>query len=144
MRAVPRLCGFWPGICLTTEEENTENLSQGSHNVKFYLHSPPYVPHDSNYFCHRFTVLCACYYISNRHCSSSSSKMTAIANRVFSRHCSNVNIYMAAPKLKTAVRCQYDTCFWSLYSASMKKVCLVCHGLHLWYDMTCTFVCHRL
>jgi len=27
---VPRLCGFYPGICLTTEEEARKNLSQGS------------------------------------------------------------------------------------------------------------------
>jgi len=29
--AVPRLCGFYPGICLITEEKARENLSQGSH-----------------------------------------------------------------------------------------------------------------
>jgi hypothetical protein len=28
-RAVPRLCGFYPGICLTTEEKSRKNLSQG-------------------------------------------------------------------------------------------------------------------
>ena len=28
--AVPRLCGFYPGICLTTEEKAQKNLSQGS------------------------------------------------------------------------------------------------------------------
>ena len=27
-RAVPRLCGFYPGICLTTEEKARKNLSQ--------------------------------------------------------------------------------------------------------------------
>jgi len=31
VRAVPRLCGFYPGICLTTEEKARKNLSQGSH-----------------------------------------------------------------------------------------------------------------
>ena len=31
VRAVPRLCGFYPGICLTTEEKAWKNLSQGSH-----------------------------------------------------------------------------------------------------------------
>jgi len=30
VRTVPRLCGFYPGICLTTEEKARENLSQGS------------------------------------------------------------------------------------------------------------------
>ena len=30
VRAVPRLCGFYPGICLTTEEKARKNLSQGS------------------------------------------------------------------------------------------------------------------
>jgi hypothetical protein len=31
VRAVPRLCGYQPGICLTTEEKACKNLSQGSH-----------------------------------------------------------------------------------------------------------------
>jgi len=31
VRAVPRLCGFYSGICLTTEENARKNLSQGSH-----------------------------------------------------------------------------------------------------------------
>jgi hypothetical protein len=31
VRAVPRLCGFYPGICLTTEEKARKNLSQVSH-----------------------------------------------------------------------------------------------------------------
>ena len=37
MRAVPRLCGFYPGICPTTEEKARKTLSQGSslrRNVK--------------------------------------------------------------------------------------------------------------
>jgi len=29
--AVPRLCGFYPGICLTTEGKARKTLSQGSH-----------------------------------------------------------------------------------------------------------------
>jgi len=31
VRAVPRLCGFYPGICLTTKEKARKNLSHGSH-----------------------------------------------------------------------------------------------------------------
>ena len=31
--AVPRLCEFYPGICLTTEEKARENLSQGKKNL---------------------------------------------------------------------------------------------------------------
>jgi len=31
VRAVLRLCGFYPGICLITEEKARKNLSQGSH-----------------------------------------------------------------------------------------------------------------
>jgi len=31
VRAVPRLCGVYPGICLTTEEKSWKNLSQVSH-----------------------------------------------------------------------------------------------------------------
>ena len=33
VRAVPRLCDLYPGICLTTEEKARENLSQGSRRV---------------------------------------------------------------------------------------------------------------
>ena len=33
MRAVPRLCEFYPGICLTTEEKAQKNLSQGKKNL---------------------------------------------------------------------------------------------------------------
>jgi len=31
--AVPHLCGFYPGICLTTEEKVRKNLNQGSRRV---------------------------------------------------------------------------------------------------------------
>jgi len=31
VRAMPHLCEFYPGICLTTEEKARKNLSQGSH-----------------------------------------------------------------------------------------------------------------
>ena len=31
--AVPRLCGFYPGICSTAEEQARKNLSQGSRRV---------------------------------------------------------------------------------------------------------------
>jgi hypothetical protein len=31
VRAVPRLCGFYPGTYLTTEEKARKNLCQGSH-----------------------------------------------------------------------------------------------------------------
>ena len=31
MRPLPRLCGFYPGICLTTEGKVRKNLNQGSH-----------------------------------------------------------------------------------------------------------------
>ena len=33
MRAVHRLCEFYPGICLTTEEKAWKNLSQGKKNL---------------------------------------------------------------------------------------------------------------
>ena len=33
MRAVPRLCEFYPGICLTTEEKARKNLTQGKKNL---------------------------------------------------------------------------------------------------------------
>ena len=31
LRAVPRLCGLYPGICLTTEEKARKTLSHGCH-----------------------------------------------------------------------------------------------------------------
>jgi hypothetical protein len=33
VRAVPRLCEFYPGICLTTEEKARKNLNQGKKNL---------------------------------------------------------------------------------------------------------------
>jgi hypothetical protein len=33
VQAVPRLCGLYPGICLTTEEKARRKLSQGSRKV---------------------------------------------------------------------------------------------------------------
>jgi len=33
VRAVPRLCEFYPGICLTTEEKARKNLSQRKKNL---------------------------------------------------------------------------------------------------------------
>jgi hypothetical protein len=33
VRAVPRLCEFYPGICLTTEEKARKNLSQAKKNL---------------------------------------------------------------------------------------------------------------
>jgi len=33
VRAVPRLCEVYPGICLTTEEKERKNLSQGKKNL---------------------------------------------------------------------------------------------------------------
>ena len=33
VRAVPRLCGLYPGICLTNEEKAQKNLSQSSRRV---------------------------------------------------------------------------------------------------------------
>jgi len=44
MLDVPRLCGLYTGICLTTEEKVRENLSQGSRRVpagtmKIYKHT---------------------------------------------------------------------------------------------------------
>ena len=43
MRAVPRLCGFYSGICFTTEEQARKNLSQGTvctlQNVHTHTHT---------------------------------------------------------------------------------------------------------
>ena len=33
MRAVPRLCEFYPGICLTTQKKARKNLIQGKKNL---------------------------------------------------------------------------------------------------------------
>jgi hypothetical protein len=39
VRAVPRLCELYPGICLTTEEKARKNLSQGSRTISIYRHN---------------------------------------------------------------------------------------------------------
>jgi len=33
---MPHLCGFYPGISLTTEEEAFKNLSQISHTIRIH------------------------------------------------------------------------------------------------------------
>jgi len=33
MRAVPRLCELYPGICLTTEKKARKNLNRGKKNL---------------------------------------------------------------------------------------------------------------
>jgi hypothetical protein len=33
VQAVPHLCEFYPGICLTTEEKARKNVSQGKKNI---------------------------------------------------------------------------------------------------------------
>jgi hypothetical protein len=38
VRAVPRLCELYPGICLTTEEKTWKNLGQGSRTIR--IHRP--------------------------------------------------------------------------------------------------------
>jgi hypothetical protein len=38
VRAVPRLCELYPGICLTTEEKARKTLSQGSRTIR--IHRP--------------------------------------------------------------------------------------------------------
>jgi hypothetical protein len=51
VRAVPRLCEFYLGICLTTEEEARENLTQGSRRVPVGTMETEYTEqkvHDNN------------------------------------------------------------------------------------------------
>jgi len=36
VRTVPRLCEFYLGFCLTTEEKARKNLSQGNKNLSVY------------------------------------------------------------------------------------------------------------
>jgi len=43
MRAVPRLCKFYPGICLRTEEKEQKNISQGSRRVTVYIFITCYI-----------------------------------------------------------------------------------------------------
>jgi uroporphyrinogen-III decarboxylase len=40
VRAVPRLCDFYPGICLITEEKARKNLSQGKKNLSQSTEKP--------------------------------------------------------------------------------------------------------
>ena len=39
MRAVPRLCGFYPGICLKTEEKARKNLRVVRHKHKIRMNN---------------------------------------------------------------------------------------------------------
>ena len=62
MRAVPRLCEFYPGICLTTEEKTRKNLSQVKKNLsqsKVYLNQNTHTlqnPHKhTHYKTHTYT-----------------------------------------------------------------------------------------
>jgi hypothetical protein len=54
VRAVPHLCGFYPGIFLTTEEKaRKKNLSQGSRRVpagtmKIHKHTRRIYRHNKN------------------------------------------------------------------------------------------------
>ena len=47
---MPRLCKFYPGICLTTEEKACKNLSQGSRRVLVYI-----LPKRTYYKTHTYT-----------------------------------------------------------------------------------------
>jgi len=47
---VPRLCKFYPSICLTTEEKAWKNLSQGSRRVLVYI-----LPKRTHYKTHTYT-----------------------------------------------------------------------------------------
>ena len=42
VRSVPRLCEFYPGICLITEEKARKNPSQGSPRVSVGAMKPKY------------------------------------------------------------------------------------------------------
>jgi len=44
---MPRLCEFYPGICLTTEEKAWKNLSQGKKNKRVFWQIPAtsHTPH---------------------------------------------------------------------------------------------------
>ena len=50
MRTVPRLCEFYPDICLTTEEKARKNLSQGSRRGLVYI-----LPKHTHYKTHTYT-----------------------------------------------------------------------------------------
>ena len=50
VRAVPRLCELYPGICLKTEEKARKNLSQGSRRVLVYI-----LPKRLRYKTHTYT-----------------------------------------------------------------------------------------
>ena len=75
MRAVPRLCDFYPGICLTTEEKAWKNLSQGKKNLSQDKKNLSQVKKNLNYtilymfrtnkFIIRFVCVCVCVYGSN-------------------------------------------------------------------------------
>ena len=56
VRALPCLCGFYPAICLTTEENGRKNLSQGFLLITkepYFLPANIVIPHMSNFVTQR-------------------------------------------------------------------------------------------
>jgi hypothetical protein len=61
--AVPHLCGFYPGICLTNEEKARKNLSQGNRRVPagtnaLSHHNCPYLRHYFNPLNSKLNPIC--------------------------------------------------------------------------------------
>jgi len=56
---VPRLCEFYPGICLTTEEQARKNLSQGKKTLSqsTYSFSATAITHLNVTFIHTLSVM---------------------------------------------------------------------------------------
>ena len=59
MRAVPPLCDFYPGICLTTEEKARKTLSQGKKNLSqsrvYILPKHPHITEPTHRHTHTHT-----------------------------------------------------------------------------------------
>jgi hypothetical protein len=49
VRTVPRVCEFYPGICLTTEGKAGRNLSQGKKNSEYSIHITKIPTHYKTY-----------------------------------------------------------------------------------------------
>jgi hypothetical protein len=88
MWAVPRLCGFYPGICLTIEEKARKNLS---HLWPFCLHHVfAHCLHKETNFGENFTEHNMCVLIASASfvCSISRFKENS------EKYCHNIHIYI--------------------------------------------------
>ena len=73
---MPRLCEFYPGICLTTDGKGWKNLSQG--DEAYVLHPEVDLGHDldNRVICIHFPADICDFYLHIIHCSSETHQVS--------------------------------------------------------------------